>query len=365
MASMKRYKTKYAGVYFIVTKDGEKVYYCRYRKNGKAVDEKVGHQHSDDMTPAKASGIRSDRMHGKEMSNAEKRQEQAQKAVEWTINALWREYSLTLNQNNRSDACRWKNYLEKPFGKKRPKDLVKLDTERIRINLSKKLSAQTVKHILSLLRRIINHGVTMGYVTPLSFKITMPRVDNIKTEDLTPSQLKRLLKELDKTSHKTAAAVMRFALFTGMRKGEILKLKWSDIDMHRRFIWIRHSKGGKSQKIPLNTSVRDVIKGVQRTDAEYLFPSPRSKTGHITNIDKPVRKIKETARLPAHFRPMHGLRHLFASTLASSGKVDMYVLQKLLTHKTPEMTQRYSHLRDSALREASNTIDDIFAELGS
>ena len=46
--------------------------------------------------------------------------------------------------------------------------------------------------------------------------------------------------------------------------------------------------------------------------------------------------------------------------LASSGKVDMYVLQKLMTHKSPNMTQRYAHLRDEALKSGASQIDDIF-----
>lgn len=55
-------------------------------------------------------------------------------------------------------------------------------------------------------------------------------------------------------------------------------------------------------------------------------------------------------------------RHVFASMLASSGKVDFYQLQKLLTHKSPQMTQRYAHLRDEALRKASGVADDIISE---
>ena len=58
-------------------------------------------------------------------------------------------------------------------------------------------------------------------------------------------------------------------------------------------------------------------------------------------------------------RPFHGLRHAYASTLASSGKVDLYKLQKLLTHKSPLMTQRYAHLSNDALMEASNVISDL------
>lgn len=48
--------------------------------------------------------------------------------------------------------------------------------------------------------------------------------------------------------------------------------------------------------------------------------------------------------------------------LASSGKVDMYVLQKLMTHKSPQMTQRYAHLRDETLKNGAGQIDDIFKQ---
>jgi len=48
--------------------------------------------------------------------------------------------------------------------------------------------------------------------------------------------------------------------------------------------------------------------------------------------------------------------------LASSGKVDMYVLQKLMTHKSPQMTQRYAHLRDVTLKNGAGQIDDIFKQ---
>ena len=63
--------------------------------------------------------------------------------------------------------------------------------------------------------------------------------------------------------------------------------------------------------------------------------------------------------MPDGFRPIHGLRHVYASMLASSGQVDMYTLQKLLTHKSPVMTQRYAHLRDDVLKRASEVASNI------
>jgi integrase len=76
-----------------------------------------------------------------------------------------------------------------------------------------------------------------------------------------------------------------------------------------------------------------------------------------------IARIKNNAELPDGFRPLHGLRHVYASMLASSGKVEMYTLQKLLTHKSPIMTQRYAHLRDETLKRASEVAGDIVKQI--
>jgi integrase len=76
------------------------------------------------------------------------------------------------------------------------------------------------------------------------------------------------------------------------------------------------------------------------------------------DINRPWAKIKKLSKLPARFW-LHDLRHTFASLLASSGEVDLYVLQKLLTHKSPLMTQRYAHLVDEARIKATHTLDGI------
>ena len=82
-------------------------------------------------------------------------------------------------------------------------------------------------------------------------------------------------------------------------------------------------------------------------------------------MKKSIARIKKEAEFPENFRPLHGLRHVYASMLASSGKVDMYTLQKLLTHKSPLMTQRYAHLRDEALRRGADVAGDIFLSIAT
>jgi integrase len=371
MPAQKRYKTKYPGVYYIHGKavgsgKKERIYYIMYRKDGKQIDEKAGRQFQDDMTPARAAQVRTNRIQGKELSNKEQRKaEQVAKEAEgnrWTISRLWDEYK-TNNPKLKgvvTDKNRFEKHIEPKFGGKEPEELIPLDVDRLRIRLLKSKAPGTVKNVLELLRRIINYGVKKKICPGIDFTIEMPQVDNNKTEDLTPEQLTKLLKAIDKDSNIQAANMMLLALFTGMRRGEMFKLKWNDINFNRGFIKITDPKGGPDQKIPLNDAARELLESHPRTRSQFVFPGRRGK--QRTDIKHQVNRIKDDAGLPSDFRALHGLRHVYASMLASSGEVGMYTLQKLLTHKDPKMTQRYAHLRDDALKKASEVAGSIIKQ---
>lgn len=359
MPKYSRTKTNYPGVYFIVGKalDGrpEKIYYISYYRNGKRVEEKAGRQYRDAMTPARAARIRTQRIEGALPSNQERRE--AAKEEKWTLDRLWQEYNASKSPDI-TDRGRYQNYLRPTLGKKQPQEIVPLDVDRLRINLAKTLNPQTVRHVLALLKRIINFGMNSGLCSGLSFKPTMPKVDNLKTEDLTQDQLSALMEAIDRDHDIQAANFMRMVLCTGMRRGELFKLQWQDVDFERGFIYIRDPKGGKSQTIPLNQVAQEVLENHPRHESSpYVFPGHGGK--QRTSNKQAVNRIKKIAGLPADFRPLHGLRHVYASMLASSGQVDLYTLQKLLTHKSPTMTQRYAHLRDEALRRAAELAGEL------
>jgi len=368
MPAQKRIKTKYPGVYFVEGKavsngKPERIYYIRYRKHGKLIEEKAGRQFQDDMTPARAAHLRASRIEGNQLSNEEKRKEKkARKTAEearWTIGRLFNEYISSRPENKAKsvDKCRYRKYIQPVLGSKEPKDLAPLDIDRLRIKLMKKISPQTVKHVLNLLTWIINFGIKKNLCQGIHFHIQKPCVNNQKTEDLTTKQLHKLLEVLEREHNIQIRNLMKIALYTGMRRGELFKLKWDDIDFERGFIHIRAPKGGVDQKIPLNDTARDILFKHPREESPFVFPGKDGKQ-RVTARDG-VNRIKRKAGLPENFRPLHGLRHVYASILASSGKVDMYTLQKLLTHKDPRMTQRYAHLRDEALQRASNLAGDI------
>ncbi len=373
MPAAKRIKTKYAGVTYIEAKSPtgaiERVYYIRYRRDGKLIEEKAGRQFQDDMTPAKASGIRARRLEGKEESNTERREQaQAEKQAEadrWTVGRLWEEYKAAKHDYRgvKSDEGRFRLYLAPAFANKEPHTIHPFEVDRLRMRLLKKVSPQTARHALALLQRIVKYGERKGVCKGMSFVVELPRLNNKKTEDLNPDELARLLKTMDEDTCIQAANIMKTALFTGMRRGEMFKLKWSDVDFGRGFIELRDPKGGVDQKIPLNGPTRDLLASHPRTGSEYVFPG---RGGNMrTDVRKQVDRIKRRAGLPKSFRPLHGLRHVYASMLASSGQVDMYTLQKLMTHKSPQMTQRYAHLRDDAMKRAADVAGDIFGQLSA
>ncbi len=361
MPILKRKKTNYPGVFYIdgtspATGKPEKIFYIRYRKAGKMIEEKAGRQ-SKDMTPARANQIRADKIQGKRPSRREARKAAAE--IKWTISRLWQEYvhDKPATKGWSTDRYRYEKYLKALLGNKEPQAVVQMDVHRLRINLSKTLAPQTVKHLLRLLARIINFGLKKGLCPGLRFKIEMPRVNNLQTEDLSPEQLTDLLEAIDQEPDVQAANFMRLALCTGMRRGEIFKLQWQDVDFDRAFIHIKTPKGGKDVTIPLNQVARGLLEKHPRSDSPFVFPGRAGK--QRTRYPKRIDAIREKAGLPADFRPLHGLRHFFASQLASSGEVDMHVLQQLLGHKSVGMTLRYSHLRDDALRRAAELAGDL------
>lgn len=362
-----RIKTQYPGVYYLesTSKMGkeEKIFYIVYRLDGKQIEEKVGRSIRDDMTPAKANRIRVDRIERRELSNQGQRELVRNEKNKFTIAKLWDEYvSQKPIKGLVTDRGRFKNYLLPAFGDKEPQEIDQLSVARLKARLLKTLAPQTVKNTLELLRRIVNFGVDTNRCQPLPFKIEFPKVNNLTTEDLTPDQLQALLQAIEADPHPVAGPMMLTALYTGMRRGEMFRLEWKDLDFERGVIHLRDPKGGVDQTIPMNETVRNLFLSLPETST-YVFPNTTG--GKLTDINKRTKAIAKKAGLPGDFRPLHGLRHTFASMLASSGKVEMYTLQKLLTHKSPDMTQRYAHLRDEALQKAAGVVDDIFKGVGS
>lgn len=318
------------------------------------------------MTAAKANKIRAMRAAGVEQSNTERRAEAEAAKLSGsgplTFARLWWAYQ-EVNDGKSSivaDASRYHSHIEGRIAGKVISELTTPDIDSLRASMARKgLAPQTVKHVLALVRRVIRFGVMRGLCSmPTNLHFDMPKLDNERTESLTDAQLVSYLNALDEEPDQNAAGLLRLALVTGMRKGALLALRWTDCDFERGIITLQgaSAKKGKTDFIPMTTAARSILEGVERTASLFVFPGKDG--GQRQDFRRMARRVRDKAGLPKDFRPLHGLRHAYASMLISSGKVDLYSLQKLLTHSNPAMTQRYSHLRDDALRKAASAIDD-------
>ncbi len=98
-------------------------------------------------------------------------------------------------------------------------------------------------------------------------------MSNERTEGLTSDQMASLLSAIDSHPDIQSANFMLVALYTGMRKSELFRLKWADVDYDRGFIHIRTPKGGKDQIIPLNETVNTILQGHPKKDSEFTMYS--------------------------------------------------------------------------------------------
>jgi len=377
MPRKERFKTKYPGVFFILGKaengDEDRIYYIYYRKAGRQIEEKIGWQGKDAMTPAKAALARSLRLSGKEETNQERRDaEIAAKLADagrWTFSRLWTEYKAQSRAKVGVpfDNSRFNKYLAKPFGDKTPDEVITLDVDRLRIQMLKAKAPQTVKSTLALLKRLINFGVAKGLIDEPSKRrltITLPEVHNQVVEMLSDDEARRLLEVLDAEDNIQVANFLKLAMFTGLRRSSLFRLRWANIDFERKVIQLpaEAMKSKHALNIPMNSLAEDVLLNHPRTaGSDYVFPGVSG--GERKSIQRAGRLIKTKAGLPADFRYCHGLRHHFASMLASSGKINMRTLQDMLGHRTPAMSMRYGHMLDGTLRDAAEHVADVFNDL--
>lgn len=374
MAAAKRGKTKYPGVFFRLQSrlDGlgeERQYYIIYRRagegrSGKLIEEPIGRE-SEGMSAAKANRIRALRASGSEKSNTERRA--AAEAAQFaeggplTFSRLWLLYH-EVNASKPSakgDAFRYQKHIAPSLAAKLITDISTADIDILRGRMAKdEYSPQTIKNILGQIRRIIRFGIKRGLCDmPTALHFEMPKVDNERTEAFTDKQLAAYLTALDEEPDQNAVGILRLALATGMRRSALLALRWRDCDFERDIITLQgaSAKKGKTEFIPMTAAARHILTALDQT-SEFVFPGKNG--GQRKDFRRIARRVRGKAGLPKDFRPLHGLRHAYASMLISSGQVDLYTLQKLLTHESPAMTQRYSHLRDEALRKAASVIND-------
>lgn len=289
-----------------------------------------------------------------------------------TLADVWVQYLPWAKEHKttwKDDEYHYHKHLEPRFGLKPLEEITPFDVERMKLELKNGLNAHgkpyqpaTIKHQLVLLRRLFNVAIKWGLFSGQNpmVRVAMPKLDNQVTEYMTEEQTKSLLSTLETWPCRESAAFVKFAMLTGLRRGELFKLKWTDVDLDRGFVTLRKPKGGKTETLPISQHALDVLKSLP-LQGEYVFPGKGGK--QRTDFKGPWERIRKAAGLHEGFPlpnglRLHGLRHNFASHLVSDG-IDIAVVGELLTHKDAKTTQRYAHLLPAAIQKAARKSAEI------
>lgn len=180
--------------------------------------------------------------------------------------------------------------------------------------------------------------------------------NNLRVRSLTAFEEGRLLE----FSPAWFAPMVRFALATALRRGEILKLRWQDVDREHRRLWLRDTKAGEDQTVPLNRTSEAILDSlaprvIDGKVSPLVFPDP--STGNEMDrcdVDYAMRSTVQKAGLvDLHF---HDLRHT-AGTRAYAATKDIKAVQKLLRHSSLTVTLRYVHEAEEDVQAAVDALE--------
>lgn len=219
-------------------------------------------------------------------------------------------------------------------------------------------SPATVNRLLSVLSKIFSLASDAEIVdsNPCR-KVRKFRLNNQRIRVLSSEEEVQLLAALGE--NELVKQIVIFALNTAFRRGEIFNLKWLDADFNRGMIQIRESKSNRMRVVPMNSTVRSLLNGLDHT-SEFVFPSPKTG-GRLNQIKRSFRRAVDKAGIE-DFR-FHDLRHTAATRMADAG-ADAFTLMKILGHSDIRMTARYTHATDASLKRAVANLD-IFSQFGN
>lgn len=248
------------------------------------------------------------------------------------------------------------NILMRTFGKKKLEEITQLEVERHIRNRRKQVKSSSCNRELSLLKDMLNKAVEWGCIASNpARKVKTLKEPPGRIRRLNNAERERLLDEAKRSTNPIVYPLLVTALNTGMRKGELQKLTWDDVELTRNpvVITVKQSKNNETREIPVNDILLPVLLEHYHKNihARYVFSKPDGTP--YGNWRRTFETLFRNAGVKDfHF---HDFRHTFASDLAEAG-CNAYTIQALMGHKTLAMSARYTHLSLDTLKGAVDKI---------
>ena len=341
---------------------GQGTYYYRYKDvNAHTQTKKLGRSTDITLTEARneAKALRAEVALGANPRADEK----AAKAV-ITLDDFFNDHYLAYAKSHKRSWGRdeelYRLRIKAVFGHKRLNQITRLQVQNFHASvLNEGLAAASANHHIKLIRRMFNLAISWDMLekNPAS-RIQMFEEDNQEERYMNDAQLGNLMEVLKTDSARSVCLITTFLLATGCRLNEALSATWSQVDKDKRVFRVaaKNAKSKRMRPVPLNDTAIEVLNQLDtKGQYEHLFINKKTKKPYV-NIAKVWEKLRAKAGLP-HLR-LHDLRHQAASNLINSGS-SLYIVQQILGHSDPSVTQRYAHLSMKSLNDASDNASAI------
>jgi integrase len=279
----------------------------------------------------------------------------------------WAKVNISERGHERYRCCM--DNLVEAFGRQYLDEITPTAVEKFKTDRLKVVKPATINRDLAVLKRLYNL-ILKGQLLPevsipesLPRRIRLLRENNVRIRYLSFQEYQELLLACDRLKMKRSPAsraiaidlkpIITLAVNTGMREGEILMLKWADIDFKGGNITVHLAKGGRGRPVPINKLVGEALENLpRRIDSPYVF----CHREHGKRTGKPFHWIKlgwEALLKEAGITNLrfHDLRHTCASWLVMRG-VPLQKVQQILGHKSYQTTLRYAHLAPDQGKDA-------------
>jgi integrase len=239
-----------------------------------------------------------------------------------------------------------------------PQHLMKFITEHRKTHAN-----GSVNRVVIIVRYMFNLAIrwnVAGVKSNPTANVPLLEEHNYKERFLTADETASLLTHIKQSDNPMLQYIIPMLIMTGARKREVLDLEWSAIDLEQRQ-WRLAAADNKSKKvryIPLSEGVLQILASVPRFDnCPYVFPNEKTLKPYVSFFCS-----WNTARKAAGLTDVrvHDLRHSFASFLVNAG-CPIYEVKELLGHSQIKTTQRYAHLSQNTLLNATNKVSAIMA----
>ena len=325
---------------FALAKFTGRVYWIEFYQDGQRRRERIG--------PNKEAAEQ--RLREIKSAIAEGRYIKKPKEMTTTFNGLARRYHEWAKLNNKSYAVNkayFINRLTKFFGPRRLVEITAWLVERWKGERSKETGFTEVDRELATLKHMFNKAVEWHLTADNPARtVKLFRRTRQKQRFLTQEEISRLLAHLPKHQRP----IIKFALLTGLRRANLLNLKWGQVDLTHNILIIaaQEAKGGHALKLPLAGEAVNLLKSMpQHPASDYVFCNEKGKP--YRDIYSGFRRALKAAGIEGC--TVHTLRHTVGSHLVMAG-VDLTTVKELLGHRDIQTTLRYAHLAQDHKREA-------------